>query len=154
MLEASDGDAASYLDIAAVVEERSDRASIELEQLWRRALFSTLAGNTDDHLRNHGFLHQPARDVWRLSPAFDLNPSPTPGPKHHATSIDGSDEPASVAQLLNVARDFRLSATDADRIVGEVISAVRAWPAAARSAGLSAAQVAAMAPAFDALDSL
>lgn len=153
MLEASDGDVASYLDIAAVIEERSDRPSLDLEQLWRRALFSTLVGNVDDHLRNHGFLHQRGRDVWRLSPAFDMNPDPTPGPKHHATSLDGTDEPASVGRVLAVARDFRLPDDEASRIADEVVAAVRPWRLVATEAGLSRAQADAMAPAFDALDS-
>ncbi|WNM23516.1 type II toxin-antitoxin system HipA family toxin [Demequina capsici] len=153
MLEADDGEVASYLDIAAVVEETSDRASADLEQLWRRLLFSVAIGNTDDHLRNIGFLHQAGRDVWRLSPAFDMNPDPTPGPKHHATSIDGSDSPATVASAMAVARDFRLRADEAERIGGEVLSAVGRWRESARSVGLSAQAIEAMAPAFDALAS-
>ncbi len=150
MLEASDGDTASYLDIAAVIEEVSDRASADLEQLWRRVLFSVAIGNTDDHLRNHGFLRQEGRDVWRLSPAFDLNPEPMPGPQHHATSIDGSDAPATIAAVMAVARDFRLRPGEAERIAGEVLRAVARWREVARSVGLSAAAVTAMEPAFDA----
>ncbi len=106
-------------------------------------------GNTDDHLRNHGFLHQSGRDVWRLSPAFDLNPEPMPGPQHHATSIDGSDAPATVAGAMAVARDFRLRPGEAERIAGEVLGAVARWREVARSAGLSRLAVAAMEPAFD-----
>lgn len=149
MLEADDGDTASYLDIAAVIEEVSDRASADLEQLWRRLLFSVAIGNTDDHLRNHGFLHQAGRDVWRLSPAFDLNPEPAPGPQHHATSVDGSDAPATVAGVMAVARDFRLRPGEAERIAGEVLGAVARWRDVARSVGLSRLALAAMEPAFD-----
>ena len=58
MLEASDGDQRSYLEIAEVIEERSPAATAELHQLWRRIAFSILISNTDDHLRNHGFLHE------------------------------------------------------------------------------------------------
>ena len=148
MLEASDGDGASYLDIAAVIEERSDRATKDLEQLWRRMLFSVLVGSTDDHLRNHGFLHVPGRDAWRLSPAFDMNPDPTPGPKHHATSIDGTGEPATVATVQAVARDFRLSEAEAEGITATVIEAVAGWKARARSVGLADQAIEAMAPAF------
>jgi serine/threonine-protein kinase HipA len=151
MLEAKDGDTSSYLDIAAVIEERSDRASADLEELWRRMVFSILAGNTDDHLRNHGFLHVTA-DVWRLSPAFDVNPNPLPGPKHHATSIDGSDSPATLALALAAARDFRLSDDDAERVSKEVVDAVSRWRDVAARVGISPAAVETMAPAFDALD--
>src|SRR5580692_9786266 len=75
MLEASDGDQRSYLEIAEVIEERSTAAAAELRQLWRRIAFSILISNTDDHLRNHGFLHERG-DSWMLSPALDLNPNP------------------------------------------------------------------------------
>jgi serine/threonine-protein kinase HipA len=149
MLEASDGDGASYLDIAAVIEERSDRASRDLEQLWRRMLFSVLVGNTDDHLRNHGFLHVPGRDAWRLSPAFDMNPHPIAGPKHHATSIDGTGGPATVAAVQSVAQSFRLSDAEASGITATVMDSVAGWKTRARSAGLSSRAIEAMAPAFD-----
>jgi serine/threonine-protein kinase HipA len=151
MLEASEGDGASYLDIAAVIEVRSDRATADLEQLWRRALFSVLVGNTDDHLRNHGFLHVPGRDAWRLSPAFDMNPDPTPGPKHHATSVDGTDAAATVEAVLAVAPEFRLRPTEADVVAGTVMGAVSRWREVARSAGLTGGAIKAMAPAFEAL---
>lgn len=149
MLEAADGNEASYLDIAVVIEERSDRATEDLKELWRRMLFSVLVGNTDDHLRNHGFLHVPGRDAWRLSPAFDINPDPTPGPMHHATSIDGTDEPATVAAVQAVARDFRLSSGEAKDITATVVNAVARWAARARSVGISQQAIEAMAPAFN-----
>ncbi len=57
MLEASDGDERSYLEIAEVIERNSVTAAAELRQLWRRVAFNILISNTDDHLRNHGFLH-------------------------------------------------------------------------------------------------
>ena len=57
MLEARDGDRRSYLEIAAVIEERFTTVTEELRQLWRRMAFTILISNTDDHLRNHGFLH-------------------------------------------------------------------------------------------------
>lgn len=152
MLEADDGDRASYLDIAAVIEEVSDRVTTDLEQLWRRLLFSVVIGNTDDHLRNHGFLHQQGRDVWRLSPAFDLNPEPVPGPRHHTTSVDGSDAPATIARVMAVARDFRLRPEEAERVAGEVLGAVGQWREVARSAGLAGRAVEAMEPAFGAAE--
>lgn len=48
----------------------------DLRQLWRRLAFNILISNTDDHLRNHGFLYA-GNAGWRLSPAFDLDPSPS-----------------------------------------------------------------------------
>jgi len=105
MLEASDGDQRSYLEIAAVIEERSAAATADLHQLWRRMAFSILISNTDDHLRNHGFLHEWG-DSWTLSPAFDLNPNPEPGLKELSTAIDFSDTHASIDTLMDVAEYF------------------------------------------------
>ena len=57
MLQSTDGEQGSYLEIAEAIEERSSQATADLHQLWRRIVFSILIYNTDDHLRNHGFLH-------------------------------------------------------------------------------------------------
>ncbi|MHB1596539.1 MAG: type II toxin-antitoxin system HipA family toxin [Streptosporangiaceae bacterium] len=102
MLEARDGDQRSYLEIADVIEQRSQSATADLRQLWRRIAFSILISNTDDHLRNHGFLHKHS-DSWELSPAFDLNPNPAPGPKELRTAIDFYDTYASIDTLMSVA---------------------------------------------------
>jgi serine/threonine-protein kinase HipA len=77
MLEAEDGAVGSYLEIASAIEEASPRATEDLHELRRRMAFTILICNTDDHLRNHAFLHA-GGNAWRLSPAFDLNPNPSP----------------------------------------------------------------------------
>lgn len=69
MLQAEDGEQASYLEIAQVLEERSPDAGSDLRELWRRIVFTILISNTDDHLRNHGFLRKSTAG-WSLSPAF------------------------------------------------------------------------------------
>ncbi|MDR1791502.1 MAG: type II toxin-antitoxin system HipA family toxin, partial [Propionibacteriaceae bacterium] len=74
LLRANDGDRYDYLDIAEEMARVSVQPSADLEQLFRRAAFSYLVNNTDDHLRNHGMLR--AKHGWRLAPAFDLNPDP------------------------------------------------------------------------------
>jgi serine/threonine-protein kinase HipA len=153
MLEASDGDRRSYLDIAEVIEGVSARATAELHALWRRIVFSVLISNTDDHLRNHGFLHQRG-DAWRLSPAFDLNPNPQPGPKFLTTSIDSGDDAASLAAAVSVADFFRLTPTMARDVIAAVAAAVAQWPVVATGHGLAKREVDAMRPAFAALDSL
>jgi serine/threonine-protein kinase HipA len=148
MLEASDGDQRSYLEIAEVIEERSPAATADLRQLWRRIAFSVLISNTDDHLRNHGFLHQRAGS-WVLSPAFDLNPNPAPGPKELSTAIDFSDTRASIDTLMNVAEYFRLKMGDAAAVLAQVASAVGRWRRVAASHGLQQADIEAMEPAFE-----
>jgi len=150
MLEASDADRRSYLEIADVVERTSARATDELRQLWRRVVFSVLISNTDDHLRNHGFLHV-HDDVWRLAPAFDLNPDPAPGPTFLSTAIDGSDDAASISAALKVAEFFRLDHDQARATLREVASAVSQWRTVAGQNQLTPSEITAMEPAFDAL---
>lgn len=146
MLEAADGDQRSYIEIAEVIENTSGRATFELQQLWRRIVFNVLICNTDDHLRNHGFLHVRG-DMWRLAPAFDLNPNPAPGTTL-STTIDVADDRASVELALSVADYFRLSADDARTVLEDVAGAVSQWRDVARRHGLTDPEVARMAPAF------
>ena len=148
MLEAADREQRSYLEIAAVIEERSTAATADLRQLWRRMAFSILISNTDDHLRNHGFLHERG-ESWRLSPAFDLNPNPRLGPKDLSTAIDFTDPRASVDTLLRVADYFRLDARDALDVLREVTRAVARWRLVAQSHGLTQRDLEAMEPAFE-----
>ena len=136
-----------------MIENRSDRATAELEQLWRRIVFSVLISNTDDHLRNHGFLHQ-HDDTWNLSPAFDLNPNPEPGATTLSTAIDVSDDTASIELTLAVAPAFRLVRAQARAILSEVATAVSAWRSVAARHGLNTSEITTMAPAFSALDDL
>jgi serine/threonine-protein kinase HipA len=149
MLEASDGDHRSYLEIAEVIERHSPDTASELVQLWRRIAFTVLISNTDDHLRNHGFLHI-LRDSWKLSPAFDLNPNPEQGTtKHLNTSIDFETTRASVAVLLSVAPYFRLSKRDALAVLSQVNRAVDRWRSVALSHGLETRDLDVMEPAFE-----
>ncbi|MEP7332407.1 MAG: HipA domain-containing protein [Terracoccus sp.] len=149
MLEATDGEPGSYLEIAEAIETRSSHATADLRQLWRRIVFSILISNTDDHLRNHGFLHE-GGDTWRRSPAFDVNPNPEPGPKHLSTAIDLADDTASISIALSVADYFRLSTEEANDVVAHVQAAVSNWARVARQRSLSSQEIAAMSWAFDA----
>jgi serine/threonine-protein kinase HipA len=148
MLEATDGDRGSYVDIAAALEESSPQTTDDLRQLWRRIAFSVLISNTDDHLRNHGFLHAGGTS-WSLSPAFDLNPNPEPGPKHLSTTVDGSETLASVDVLMSVAPFFRLDNRAAADILGEVLAATRGWREVAADLTIPSAEIALMARAFE-----
>lgn len=150
MLEASDGDQRSYLEIAEVIEERSNRVTDDLRELWRRIVFSIFISNTDDHLRNHGFLHDRA-DTWRLAPAFDLNPDPSPGAKLLSTAITESEDAADLALAIAVADLFRLDQGEAEAVVNEVADAVSTWRTVAKSVGLDERELSGMEPAFAAL---
>jgi serine/threonine-protein kinase HipA len=145
-LERTDGDQASYLDIAEVIEERSPDTNVELRQLFRRIAFSVLISNTDDHLRNHAFVHVRG-DRWALSPAFDLNPNPQLGARHLSTAID-NDTRADLDDLLATAGFYRLTAEEALAVVRQVRNAASDWRSTAGRNGLSQAALAAMEPAF------
>jgi serine/threonine-protein kinase HipA len=148
MLEAIDGTHASYPEIAEVIERNSPAATADLSELWRRIAFSVLISNTDDHLRNHGFLRRSSAG-WSLAPAFDLNPNPEPGPKHLNTAIDFNDDRASLTLLMDVIEYFRLGERDAARILGEVRRASDQWRVVAAKTGLSAGAIEQMEPAFE-----
>jgi serine/threonine-protein kinase HipA len=148
MLEATDADDGTYLDIAEVVEEHSPAASADLRELWRRVAFSILIRNTDDHLRNHGFLRESTAG-WALSPAFDLNPDPRPGPKYLTTAIDYATAEARIDVLFDVAEMFRLRDREAGAILSEVTGATARWRDVAADAGLDAVATDRMARAFE-----
>ena len=75
MLQASRVDDRSYTEIADLIRSRCQDPTEDVRQLWRRMVFSLFITNVDDHLQNHGFLFE-GRGLWRLAPAFDLNPFP------------------------------------------------------------------------------
>jgi serine/threonine-protein kinase HipA len=151
MLQATDREQRSYLEIAEVIDTHSPRASDELEQLWRRIVLNVLVSNTDDHLRNHGFLHTRG-DAWQLAPAFDLNPEPGFGAKYLSTAIDAADTSASLRLVLDVADYFRLSATRARDVAAEVARSVENWRQVASRHGLDDDACERMAGAFSVLD--
>ncbi len=149
MCERTDGDAGSYLEVAEVIEQHSPHATEDLRQLWRRVVFNVLVTNTDDHLRNHAFLHVRA-DTWRLSPAFDLNPNPDAGPSPALhTAIDEYATDADLGLVMEVAPLFRLDEASARQVLREVAEAVAGWRHTAQRCGLDEAAVRRMAPAFD-----
>jgi serine/threonine-protein kinase HipA len=147
MLEARDGDTRSYLEIGETLEQFSSSPTRELHELWSRIALSVLISNTDDHLRNHGFLH--SGNGWNLSPAFDLNPNPDPGPKRLSTAIDLDDTTASVETLLRVAPFFRLDEDAARSALGQVEDAVAAWGQVAEGLGIAKGEIARMETAFE-----
>ena len=114
-----------------------------------RIVFSILISNTDDHLRNHGFLWAgPAG--WRLAPAYDLNPVPIDvKPRVLTTAIDLDDGTASLKLALQVANYFELKKAVARKIAGQVGQAVGAWRREARKLGLTPPEIDRMASAFE-----
>jgi len=151
MLELDDGDHGSYLDIGEAIERSSPQTGDDLRELWRRIVFTVLISNTDNHLRNHGFLRT-GREGWTLSPAFDLNPNPDPGRAALSTSITGADDDASLESALEIAGVFGLRPPETDTILAEVRAATTKWRVVAKALGIPSPEIDRMAPAFSMSD--
>ncbi|MFT5286746.1 MAG: serine/threonine-protein kinase HipA [Planctomycetota bacterium] len=148
LLNRTDGDdaedGASYLELAVFLKRAGSHAKSDLEQLWRRIAFSICVSNTDDHLRNHGFLL--GREGWRLSPAYDLNPEPeSEGLK---LNISESDNAQDLSLLMDVAPQFHLTNQRAEQVLAEVLAPVRGWREIAREQQLTASSQNRMSRAF------
>jgi serine/threonine-protein kinase HipA len=149
MLGARDNEPHSYLEFVDVFRQHGATPKEDMRALWRRIVFSILISNTDDHLRNHGFLWAgPAG--WQMSPAYDLNPTPVDiKPRVLTTAIDLNDGTASLRLALDVASYFELTADQARQTVAEVGKAVAPWRKVAAKLGLKAAEIDRMASAFE-----
>lgn len=146
LLQHDDGDdGASYLELAEFIMQTSSQPAQDLEQLWRRIVFYICVANTDDHLRNHGFLLSPA-DGWALAPAYDINP--VPDGAGLALNISEHDNTRDLTLALEVAGNFRVKPKRAQEIVRDVCLVVRGWRAEAESAGLPRDEQDRMADAF------
>jgi serine/threonine-protein kinase HipA len=149
MLGAKDNEPHSYLEIVDALRQHGAAPKADMEALWRRIVFNILISNTDDHLRNHGFLYE-GSDGWRLSPAYDLNPVPTDiKPRILTTAINEDDNTASLALAMSVAKYFELDAAKARDIAKQVGKAVSKWRAEAARHGLGKNEIDRMASAFD-----
>jgi serine/threonine-protein kinase HipA len=148
-LSAKDGELHSYLEIADAIRNISASPQSDLHDLWRRIVFNILISNVDDHLRNHAFLYAGLAG-WRLSPAYDLNPTPVDiRPRVLSTAIDLADSTASLDIALDTASYHELEAQDAKRIVKEVAASVSQWRETALKYKISKAEVTRMASAFE-----
>src|SRR5690554_5902158 len=127
---------ASYLELAEFIQNQGAMVNDNLEQLWRRIVFNIAISNTDDHLRNHGFML--TNQGWILSPAYDINPIET----GTGLKLNFSDEDNSLDLnlALEVAEFFRLSKKRATQIMEEVLNAVGHWKEIATKYGISRAE--------------
>ncbi len=143
------GDPGAYTLLADGIRQFGNDVPGDLRELWRRLVFSFLASNYDDHLRNHGFLmRQPGR--WSLSPAYDINPVPeVDRARMSKTSITEDQEEPSIAGALAAAGRFGLKASESKRILREVFTAVSGWRKTGRQLRLNASTLDAYASAFE-----
>ncbi|MGE3301672.1 MAG: type II toxin-antitoxin system HipA family toxin [Hyphomonadaceae bacterium] len=138
----------SYIEILDVIRQFGAFPKEDARQLWRRMAFNVLVSNTDDHLRNHGFLW--AGEGWRLAPAYDMNPSPPHiNPRIHVLALNELDHTSSIDTVMAVSKDFGLALGEAKAIAGEVAAAVSGWKTAAAKTRLSKDDIAFMADAFE-----
>lgn len=149
MLGAKDNEQHSYLELAYALAQHGGSPDEDMAELWRRIVFSILISNTDDHLRNHGFIYQRHKG-WRLSPLYDVNPTPLEiKPRILTTTIDFDDGTASLDLALSVTDDFRVSSKQAKKIIQEVAQSVSNWRNIATQLGLNNPEINRMASAFE-----
>lgn len=135
---------ASYLDIAEFISTNGANIEANLHQLWRRIIFNIAISNTDDHLRNHGFIL--TKEGWILSPAYDLNPSIDKDGL--ALNIDTDNNDLDFELAKSVGEYFRLSTTQMETILQEVLQVTNNWKNIAKEIGIPRAEQELMEKAF------
>jgi len=146
LLGYSDGaEGVSYLNLAEFIMQNGANVKDDLEELWRRIVFNISVKNTDDHLRNHGFLLTPLG--WILSPAFDINPV------YHGRgltlNISETDNALEFDLAKSVAKYFRVPANKATAIISKVQQAASKWQKVSKTYNIPGSEQDLMAQAFE-----
>lgn len=137
-------DIPSYLDIAEFIQFSGAEIELDLHQLWRRIVFSIAISNTDDHLRNHGFIL--SEQGWRLSPAYDINPSIDK--IGLAMNIDSTNNALDFDLAKSVGEYFQLNEIQMDAIIDAIKKELKNWRSLAKEIGISRAEQQLMESAF------
>ena len=146
LTQRTDGSAGgSYLELVDLLQSRGANTAADCEQLFRRVVFSVLIHNTDDHLRNHGFLID-AHGI-RLSPAYDINPSIER--RELSLAINEVETACDVEIALEASRDYGLNEAQARAIVKEAQAAIEQWRQEATKVGIPRSEQELMARAFE-----
>ena len=123
----------SYLDIAAFIRANGCKPKLDLIELWRRIVFSMAVNNTDDHLRNHGFVYTP--QGWRLSPLYDVNP--VPYGDNLSLMVDDKESTVDVDLALETAQYYDIDLHEAKSIAADMFRIVKDnWRELAKNNGL------------------
>lgn len=150
LLDATDGEQRSYMELAEAMVQHCARPERCLPELWRRMVFSLMVSNTDDHMRNHGFVRR--RGGWQLSPLFDVNPTPPDvAPRILATPLTPGMEEVDKAPLLELAPYFGIRGDAARQEWASLAAAVAGWRAEASRYHIPPAEQERMAGAFSPL---
>ncbi len=138
----------SYLELAEFIIKHGSHVTEDLKELFRRIVFSVCISNTDDHLRNHGFLLNDKG--WRLSPAYDMNPNPDgTGLK---LNIDLNDNSLDLELVLSVCDFFRIEKEEAQEIIDKIKNVVSNWRQEARNYQISSSEQDRMENAFSVVE--
>jgi serine/threonine-protein kinase HipA len=139
----------AYTLLADGIRQFGNDVPGDLRESWRRLVFSLLASNYDDHMRNHGFLMR-APGRWSLSPAYDINPVPEMDrARMNKTAITEDEEEPAIALALEVAPRFGIKAAESKKILHEVFSSVTGWRKTGRQLRLKSSTLDAYASAFE-----
>ena len=118
----------SYEDIVQAITRYSSRPAADRQELYRRMVFNVFCTNSDDHMRNHGFLFHGVAGQWRLSPAYDVVPFPQTAETYRlALHIGDYGREASVPNLISAAGIFGLRPTEAEAVIEKVREGSRRW---------------------------
>ncbi len=135
-----------YFDIASIIKMNSASPQKDLLELWRRMVFNIAVSNTDDHLRNHGFIM--VKNGWILSPLYDVNPNIYGDTL--SLNVDSDNNLMDFNLALSVAKMYGLTDVQALEELKEIKHAVENnWKSLAQQYGLSRSEIEDMAPAFD-----
>lgn len=150
LLQSNRGDERAYTELVDAMRAKCLAFKQDAQQLWRRMVFNHLVTNVDDHLHNIGFLYVDA-NLWRLAPAFDLNPFPDKERESKTWLSEDTGPINSVDTLVAQAARFELSAGEARQVLAEVVSAVSRWRhmAVMPEVGMAPHELDAFAPAFE-----
>ncbi len=138
----------TYTEIVDALRIHGSNVQHDIDELFRRIAFSILINNVDDHLHNHGFLHV-GHGLWRLAPAFDVNPFPDRYRELKTWISDNVGAESSLDALRSEAPYFRIDPDRCETIIGEVIQAVARWRRMGARLGMTTAELDDFADAFD-----
>ena len=141
-----------YTDLVEVMRGNcgeGEHALAEIRELYRRAMFTILVSNTDDHLRNHGFLHK-GGSRWVLSPAFDINPQPYRQKQLKTGISELSEFEPSIEALIDASLLFEIEEEDASSMVFSMAQTIRdRWKELCKEVGMTSRAIDQYSPAFD-----
>ncbi|MBE5763449.1 MAG: type II toxin-antitoxin system HipA family toxin [Clostridiales bacterium] len=145
LLGKTDGEDSSYLNIANFIKSYGANTKEDLIELWKRIVFNMAIRNTDDHLRNHGFIL--AKTGWALSPLYDVNS--TPRGNQLDLYVDFNNPNISKELALSVSKHFGINRDDGEIILKNICKIIQDnWESLATKYGIGREKIIKMQSAF------